>query len=573
MLTERIIITSALPYINTIKHLGNLVGSILPADVYTRYLKLQGKDVIYICGTDDHGTPAEISAHEAGKPVDEFCDEMYLTQKTIYENWHINFDYFGRTHDEENHEVTQDIFLKLYENGYISEETSTQLYSIDDERYLPDRYVIGTCPHCEYDRARGDQCENCTTLLDPEDLINPRSSISGSTNIEKREVTHYYINLPKLEPKIGEWIETQKDWPVTSISIAKKWLNEGLQTRAITRNLKWGIELPGEFADPEKVFYVWFDAPIGYISITKKWADKIKKKPELFDLYWHNEDTKYYQFIGLDNVPFHAILFPGTILGYNENNDKPYNLTNFIKGFQWLTWEGGKFSSSQNRGIFTDQALELYPADYWRYYLLLVAPERQDTSFTWEGFQGAVNNDLNNLLGNLVNRLTTFTSRHFENKIPKSTPGEREKELYDNLSQLIEEYQTTFDQVEFQKPLKAIRAMWQELNRYFQDKAPWKSVKSEDTKADTATTISTLAHGLRITVILLAPFTPATAAQVFEILGQKGDKVHKTKWKQLVDWTTLENSKIPELKENLFNKITDDEIEELSLNQSRRRKK
>lgn len=560
-LTERIIITSALPYINGVKHLGNLIGSLLPADVYTRYLKLQGKDVIYICGTDDHGTPAELSALEAGKPVEEYCDEMYEVQKDIYERFGLNFDYFGRTSDEENHEITQDIFLKLKENGYIKEETSFQLYSIDDERFLPDRYVIGTCPHCEYDRARGDQCENCTTLLDPDELINPRSTISGSEKIEKRKVTHFYIDLPALESKIEKWIEGQQGWPQTSISIAKKWLNEGLQTRGITRNLEWGIDVPLE-GHSDKVFYVWFDAPIGYISITKKWADKIIEKPELFDAYWH-EDTRYLQFLGIDNVPFHAITFPGTLLGYNENNDNPYNLTDFIKGFQWLTYENGKFSTSQNRGIFTDDALDLYPADYWRYYLLLIAPERQDTNFKWEGFQNAVNNDLNNLLGNLVNRLTTFTNRHFDDQIPNTLPGEREEELYSRLEELLNEYREAFDKVEFQKPVKTVRTIWQELNRYFQAKQPWQSVKDTETKQDAATTISTIAHGLRISAILLAPIAPFAAEDVFEAIGLEKEGVHSVTWEYLWDWNSLEGITVPELKENLFTKIEDSEIDAL----------
>jgi len=561
-LTERIIITSALPYINGVKHLGNLIGSLLPADVYARYLKLQGNEVIYICGTDDHGTPAELSAREAGKPVEEYCNEMYEIQKDIYERFGLNFDYFGRTHDQENHEITQELFLGLKENGYIKEDTSIQLYSVEDERFLPDRYVIGTCPHCDYERARGDQCENCTTLLDPVELINPKSVISGSDKIEQKEVTHFYIDLPKLDPLIREWIDTQEGWPQTSISIAKKWLDEGLKSRSITRNLDWGINIPLK-GHEDKVFYVWFDAPIGYISMTKHWADQIKGKPELFDAFWHDPETRYLQFLGIDNVPFHAISFPGTLLGYNQNRENPYNLTNFIKGFQWLTYEGGKFSTSQNRGIFTDEALDLYPADYWRYYLLLIAPERQNTDFQWEGFQNAVNNDLNNLLGNLVNRLTTFTSRHFDDKLPKAEPSSREEELYARVTELIAEYKTEFDVVEFQKPLKALRTIWQELNRYFQEKAPWKTVKSEETFAEAATTISTVAHGLRISAILLAPFAPFSAEKVFAAIGLDKDKVHQIVWNDVVNWSILEDTTVPELKENLFTKITDDEIEEL----------
>ena len=561
---KRIIVTSALPYINGIKHLGNLVGSLLPADIYTRYLKLQGNEVIYICGTDDHGTPAELSAHEAGKPVDEYCKEMYLVQRDIYERFGLKFDYFGRTHDIENHEITQDLFLGLYENGYITEKSSTQLYSIDDERYLPDRYVIGTCPHCGYERARGDQCESCTTLLDPADLVNPRSSISGSTNLEKREVNHFYINLTKLEPQIREWIDGQTEWPTTSISIAKKWLTEGLQERSITRNLDWGIEIPLEGHD-DKVFYVWFDAPIGYISITKHWADKIIKKPSLFKKYWKDPNTRYYQFLGSDNVPFHAIFFPGTIMGYNENKDPKdrYNLTNYIKGFQWLTYESGKFSTSQNRGVFTDEALNLYPADYWRYYLTLISPERQNTDFKWEGFQVAVNADLNNLLGNLVNRYSTFIHKHFESTIPSAIIGKHEKILQKSLKSTLKEYKATFDKVEFQKPLKALKSFWADCNKYFQDKAPWASVKDEATFEDAATTASTLAHALRSIAILAAPFIPFTAEQIFERLGLEPSDAHSVDWKEVEDWEILTGTTVPEIKGNLFTKVSDKEVKNL----------
>ncbi|OLS25724.1 MAG: Methionine--tRNA ligase [Candidatus Heimdallarchaeota archaeon LC_2] len=554
-MSERYIITSALPYINGVKHLGNLIGSLLPADVYTRYLKLQDKDVIYICGTDDHGTPAELSAQEAGKPVEEYCEEMYEIQKQIYDDFNLNFDYFGRTSDSENHKITQEIFMGLYKNGFIDERTSTQLYSLDDSRYLPDRYVIGTCPHCKYERARGDQCENCTKLLDPIELISPKSAISGGTNIEFREVRHLYIDLPKLQPKVEEWIEKQGHWPLVALSIAKKWLKEGLKARAITRNLEWGIDVPLEGYDDVK-FYVWFDAPIGYISMTKKWA-KLNKKSKKFSYYWKSPKTKLIQFMAKDNVPFHSVTFPASIIGA----DLGYQLVHSLKGFQWLTYEGGKFSTSLNRGIFTDEALKLYPADYWRYYLLLIAPERQDTDFQWNGFQSAVNNDLNNLLGNLINRFTTFCSKHFANVIPEYKKGELEKQLIKNCSDLLTEYKTTFDQIEFQKPLKALRKFWQDCNRYFQQSEPWKSADQEIDK--TATVIGTTAHALRISAILFAPFAPNSAEKIFEVLGYDKSEVHTTKWDEINDWDTLVGTQIQPLTKNLYTKISNKEIANL----------
>ncbi|MHA2251426.1 MAG: methionine--tRNA ligase [Candidatus Kariarchaeaceae archaeon] len=552
---EQYIITSALPYINGVKHLGNLIGSLLPADVYTRYLRLLGKEVIYICGTDEHGTPAELSALEAGKSVEEYCNEMFGIQKKIYDGFNLNFDYFGRTSDIENHEVTQEIFQGLFENGYINEGVSTQLYSIDDDRYLPDRYVIGTCPHCKYERARGDQCENCTTLLDPSDLLNPSSVVSGSTNIEKREVKHLYIDLPKLQPKVEEWVNKQTHWPLTSISIAKKWLNEGLKERSITRNLKWGIKVPIKGYE-DVVFYVWFDAPIGYISITKKWAT-LQEKPELFEKYWKTQDTKLIQFMAKDNVPFHSVTFPASLIGAEQD----YVLVHTLKGFQWLTFEGGKFSTSLNRGIFTDDALKLYPADYWRYYLLLIAPERMDTDFQWNGFQSAINNDLNNLLGNLLNRCITFIHRHFDGIIPSGNLKSKEKEFHKALEKTVEEYKKTFDQIEFQKPIKALRKFWQDCNKYFQEKQPWVTVKSDP--SDAKTTISTLTHALRSIAILFYPIAPSSSEAIYASLGLDTQLLPRCKLADVIDWKSLENSSVPEFTGNLFKKIPNKDIQKL----------
>ncbi|RMG25872.1 MAG: methionine--tRNA ligase [Methanobacteriota archaeon] len=554
MTEEKYIVTSALPYINGVKHIGNLIGSLLPADIYARYLRLKGKDVVAICGTDEHGTPAELSALKAGLPVKEYCDQMYKIQKDIYERFNLSFDYFGRTSDIENHEITQEIFLALYKNGYIFEKETEQLYSVDDDRFLPDRYVIGTCPHCGYERARGDQCEGCSTLLNPTELINPRSEISGSTNIIRKKAKHLYIDLPKIQPKVEAWVKAQTQWPLTTKSIAEKWLKEGLKPRAITRNLKWGIKVPLKGYE-DVVFYVWFDAPIGYISITKKWA-KVIGEPDKWLDYWKNPNTTLIQFMGIDNVPFHTVTFPSSLIG----SDLGYILPKHVKGFQWLTYEGGKFSTSQNRGIFTDQALELYPADYWRYYLTLIAPERQDTDFIWEKFQEAVNSDLNNLYGNLLSRAVAFTEKHFDGIVPAAKKsGDAEKQLWDSLKETITEYETTFDQIEFQKPLKAVRTFLGELNRYFQASKPWETIKSDPDKA--ATTISTLVHALRSVAILSAPIIPESSEKIFKALGAS-TSVHEERWENIIDSEAFVGNKINNIG-YLFRKIQDKEIEEL----------
>ena len=348
----RYLITSALPYINGIKHLGNLVGSMLPADVYTRFLRQEGEDVLYICATDEHGTPAEIAALEAGLDVAEFCARQYQKQKDIYDRFGLSFDYFGRTSAPENHELTQHFYRQLATHGFVEEREISQIYSLEDERFLPDRYVTGTCPYCGYEKARGDQCENCTRVLTPTQLVSPRSTISGSTNLEVRTSKHLFLLLDKLSDEVRTWVEQQTQWPTLTKSIALKWLNEGLQSRGITRDLTWGVPVPTEGFEG-KVFYVWFDAPIGYVSATKAWG---KVTDNDWESWWKDADNiRYTQFMAKDNLPFHTIMWPATILGSRE----PWKMADYIKGFNWLNYYGGKFSTSSKRGVFLDQALEI----------------------------------------------------------------------------------------------------------------------------------------------------------------------------------------------------------------------
>ncbi|MEN8445772.1 MAG: methionine--tRNA ligase, partial [Cyanobacteria bacterium J06555_13] len=371
----RYLITSALPYINGIKHLGNLVGSMLPADVYARFLRQEGEEVLYICATDEHGTPAEIAALENDLDVAEFCTRQYEKQADIYKKFGLSFDYFGRTSSPEQKELTQYFYRSLEEQGFIEQRETSQVYSIADERFLPDRYVEGTCPNCGYDRARGDQCENCTKMLSPTDLINPRSAVSGSTDVEVRTSRHLFLQLDKLSDDVRSWVDKQTEWPNLTKSIAYKWLDEGLQSRGITRDLKWGVPVPKEGFE-DKVFYVWFDAPIGYVSATKAWGESTGAD---WKSWWYDaKDVNYTQFMAKDNLPFHTIMWPATILGTRE----PWKMADYIKGFNWLNYYGGKFSTSSKRGVFLDQALEIAPADYWRYMLMASAPESSDSAFT-----------------------------------------------------------------------------------------------------------------------------------------------------------------------------------------------
>jgi methionyl-tRNA synthetase len=413
----RHLITSAIPYINGIKHLGNLVGSQLPADLFARYQRARGNEVLFLCATDEHGTPAELAAAKAGKPVAEYCAEMHEVQYKIADGFGLSFDHFGRSSSAQNQSLTQHFAGVLADQNLIAEVSETQMYSHTDGRYLPDRYIEGTCPNCGFDSARGDQCDNCTKQLDPVDLINPHSTISGSTDLEMRETKHLYLRQSQLKDQLEAWIDSKMDWPVLTTSIAKKWLNDGdgLQDRGITRDLDWGVPVKRGDADwpgmEGKVFYVWFDAPIEYIACSQEWVDAGKGSD--WQRWWRTDqgadDVTYTQFMGKDNVPFHTLSFPATILGSGE----PWKLVDYIKSFNYLNYDGGQFSTSRGRGVFMDQALEILPADYWRWWLLSNAPESSDAEFTWENFQANVNKDLADVLGNFVSRITKFCRSKF----------------------------------------------------------------------------------------------------------------------------------------------------------------
>jgi methionyl-tRNA synthetase len=522
----RHLITSALPYINGIKHLGNMVGSMLPADVYSRYLRQRGHDVLYICATDEHGTPAELAAKEAGLPVDVFCAQQHEAQKAIYDGFGLAFDYFGRSSSPQNHEITQTIARELKANGFIEERAIRQVYSLEDERFLPDRYIVGTCPHCGYDKARGDQCENCTRVLDPTDLIEPRSAISGSDRLEVRETKHLFLLQSKLAGEVEAWVDEHgKDWPVLASSIARKWLSEGLQDRAITRDLDWGVPVPGdtwpELAAEGKVFYVWFDAPIEYIGATKEWSDAAPEgETRDWRSWWYDVDdtVRYTEFMAKDNVPFHTVMFPATLLGTRD----AWKKVDYVKAFNWLNYYGGKFSTSQRRGIFTDAALDLLPADYWRYFLMANAPESDDTSFTWELFASSVNKDLADTLGNFVNRVLSFSRKRFGDEVPAGrAAGEAETKLGEQVAELLAEYERHMEALQFRKAAAALRALWSAGNSYLEEKAPWLEIKTDQEGA--ALTLRTAMNLIHLYAVVSEPFIPASSRAMRDAFALDGD--------------------------------------------------
>ncbi|MFI9331158.1 methionine--tRNA ligase [Kitasatospora sp. NPDC052868] len=558
----RQLITSALPYINGIKHLGNMVGSMLPADVYSRYLRQRGHEVLYICATDEHGTPAELAAQEAGLPVAEFCAQAHDQQKAIYDGFQLSFDFFGRSSSPQNREITQEIARELHANGFIEERSVRQVYSNTDGRFLPDRYIVGTCPHCGYDKARGDQCENCTRVLDPTDLVEPRSAISGSSDLEVRETKHLFLLQSKLTDEVEAWIAANGDsWPVLASSIARKWLTEGLQDRAITRDLEWGVPVPAdvwpELAASGKVFYVWFDAPIEYIGATKEWADAAPAgEVRDWKSWWYEADStvRYTEFMAKDNVPFHTVMFPATILG----SRRPWKKVDYVKAFNWLTYYGGKFSTSQKLGIFTDVALELLPADYWRYFLMAQAPESDDSSFTWDLFASVVNKDLADTLGNFVNRVLSFSRKRFGDEVPAGhEAGEAEQRLGTQIAELLAEYEGHLDALNFRKAAQSLRALWSAGNSYLDEKAPWLQAKTDLDAA--ALTLRTAMNLIHLYSVVSEPFIPTAAKAIRDSFTLADDT---RTWVAADEALTLVPAGTPfTVPPVLFAKITEEQLE------------
>ncbi|SLN49391.1 Methionine--tRNA ligase [Falsiruegeria litorea R37] len=559
----RILITSAIPYINGIKHLGNLIGSQLPADLYARYNRGRGNEVMFLCATDEHGTPAELAAAKADKPVAEYCAEMHGVQSDIADRFGLSFDHFGRSSSPQNHKLTQHFAGKLAEAGLIREVSEKQVYSHADGRFLPDRYIEGTCPNCGYEKARGDQCENCTKQLDPTDLIDPRSAISGSTDLEVRETKHLYLCQSQLKDQLDAWIDSKADWPVLTTSIAKKWLHDGdgLQDRGITRDLDWGVPVKKGGEDwpgmEGKVFYVWFDAPIEYIACAGEWAEANIKTDADWERWWRTDkgadDVKYVQFMGKDNVPFHTLSFPATILGSGE----PWKMVDHLKSFNYLNYDGGQFSTSQGRGVFMDQALDILPADYWRWWLLSHAPENSDSEFTWENFQTSVNKDLADVLGNFVSRITKFCRSKFSEAVPDGAYGEAEQALIADLTTRVRAYEQHMEAMEVRKSAQELRAIWVAGNEYLQNTAPWTAFKTDPEKA--AGQVRMGLNLIRFYAVLSAPFIPTASAKMLSAMNTLD-----TSWPDDVEaaLNALPAGHEFTVPEVLFAKITDEQREE-----------
>ncbi|MCL2792828.1 MAG: methionine--tRNA ligase [Spirochaetaceae bacterium] len=537
------LITSALPYVNNIPHLGNLI-QVLSADVFARFCRLKGYDTIYVCGTDEYGTATETKALEEGITPKELCDKFYVIHKDIYEWFHISFDKFGRTSTKQHTEITQSLFHGLDKNKYINEKTIEQLYCTKCQRFLADRYVKGTCPSCAYEDARGDQCEHCGKLLDPTELVKPRCGVCQSEPVIK-STKHLYINLPDIVSILEPWINKRSVegfWSRNALQMTKSWIRDGLRERGITRDLKWGIPVPKEGFE-DKVFYVWFDAPIGYISITATLMDDWEK-------WWKNPDNvQLFQFIGKDNIPFHTVIFPSTLLGSDEEWTTLYHMSST----EYLNYESGKFSKSKGIGVFgTDCKDSGIPADVWRFYIFYNRPEKSDYLFTWKDFQEKVNSELIGNLGNLINRTLTFAARFFNSEVIEGDASAN-TDFWNNVKTYEEKITAHLDRAELKDAYHVIFELSAFGNKIFQDSEPWKMKNENPEKAHRL--ISDLVYLVRDLALLIQPYTPYTSEKILSFIDSKDftwDKLGKPKGKI--------NKVNPEI---LFTKLEDDLINNL----------
>ena len=535
------LITSALPYVNNIPHLGNLT-QVLSADVFARFCRSRGYETLYICGTDEYGTASETRALQEGVTPRELCDRYHKIHSEIYKWFNISFDYFGRTSTPKQTEIVQHIFNAVDKNGYITEKETEQLYCPNCKRFLADRYVTGTCPKCGFEGARGDQCDSCGSLLDPTELINPKCSVCGHTP-EIRKTKNLYINLPKALPMLEKWIDkTSKEgfWAKNAIQITSSWIRDGLQERCITRDLKWGIPVPKEGYE-DKVFYVWFDAPIGYISITANYTDN-------WEYWWRdNENTELFQFIGKDNIPFHTVIFPSSLLATGEKWTMLYHMSST----EYLNYEGGKFSKSRGIGVFGNDVEETgIPADVWRFYMFYNRPEKQDFTFTWKDLQEKVNKELIGNLSNLVNRTLTFVKRFYPEGLGE---GELKEDLVAIIKEKESEITSLLERAEERDALRAIFALSDIGNKAFQDGEPWKMRTQEPEEAKKL--LRTLLYLIRDLSVMVTPYMPTTGEKILAMLSSSG-----LKWDSVGSFKG--EIKIADI-ELLFSKLEDKTIDEL----------
>lgn len=554
MKKEKIIVTSALPYANGPIHLGHLSGAYLPGDIYVRFKRLNGVDILYVCGSDEHGVPITITADKEKIKPQEVIDRFHNINKDAFEKFGMSFDIYSRTSIPLHHETAQTFFKSFHEKGLLNEKKTMQFYDEKAKMFLPDRYVEGTCPNCGYEEARSDECENCGALYDPSELKNPKSKISGETPVLK-ETSHWYFPLGNYQQRLEEYVnlmDKEHNWKENVLQYCRGWFKDGLKDRAVTRDLDWGIKVPVDKADG-KVIYVWFEAVLGYISATKELSQKLNE-PELWKDYWQTEGTRYIAFIGKDNVVFHTIIFPAILMAWNDNNSDKYILPENVPANEFLNFEGKKFSKSRGWGIDVTDFLKIFPPDPLRYTLAANLPENKDTDFYWKEFQGRNNNELADILGNFLNRTFIFAKKHFELTVPERGTLEQIDEEMLNLIQetpvkaakLLENYKVKDAVLEIMNLARA-------GNKYFNDSEPWTVIKTDKEKC--ATTINICLQTIYTLAEILSPIIPFSCEKIFKMLNTE-----KTTWDLCGNDNLKAGHKLNE-PEILFTKIEDETIE------------
>ncbi len=542
---KRYLITSALPYANGPIHIGHLAGVYIPSDIYTRYLRLKGVDVISICGSDEHGVPITLKARQEKVSPQDIVDKYHQLNKDSFEKFGIAFDIYSRTTSPVHHETASEFFKKLYDDNKFIEKTTEQYFDEEASQFLADRYITGTCPHCGNENAYGDQCERCGTSLSPNELIQPKSTISGSKPVLK-ETKHWYLPLDQYEPFLNKWIlEDHKEWKTNVYGQCKSWLDTGLQPRAVSRDLSWGVPVPVEGATG-KVLYVWFDAPIGYISATKELTDN-------WETYWKDEETKMVHFIGKDNIVFHCIIFPSMLKAEGS-----YILPENVPANEFLNLEGDKISTSRNWAVWLHEYLEEFDGkeDVLRYVLCANAPETKDNDFTWKDFQARNNNELVAILGNFINRAVVLANKYFDGKVP--LPGEftrYDKETLNEIPKIKAKVEYSLDNYRFREALQNAMNLARLGNKYLADTEPWNTIKTDEERVKTILYIS-----LQISAnlsIILAPFLPFSSRKLSEMLN-----FESTGWNIIGEEVLLNPGHQIGKGFHLFQKIDDKEIEE-----------
>lgn len=545
---KRILVTAALPYANGPVHIGHLAGAYLPADLYVKYQRLKKRDILFICGSDEHGVPITIKADQEGVSPQDIVDRYHLMMKNAFSEFGIDFDNYSRTSLPVHHKTSQDFFTVLNSKGILNEKTEQQLFCEHDSMFLADRYVEGKCPKCGSEGARGDQCEACGSYLNQTDLVEPKCKICGNSPVI-RETRHWYLPLGKFQDQLQTWIRSKSDWKDNVVNYCEGWFKEGLEDRAVTRDLKWGVNVPLPDA-AGKVLYVWFDAPIGYISSTKEWAEK-QGNPDKWKDYWFRQDTKLVHFIGKDNIVFHAIVFPAMLMAHGE-----FVLPDNVPANEFLNIEGKKLSTSRNYAVWLHEYLQEFKPDSLRYSLACTLPESKDSDFSWKEFQARHNNELADILGNFINRTLTFAHKYFDGKVPVfNNPSAEDLQIQKYLSEAPEKIGKLYETYHFREAVQETMAVARMANKFFNDAEPWKTRVSDPEKC--AATIHVCLQICRSLAILFLPVIPGTSGEIFRLL--------KCRQEELPSWTDasyfgLKEGAALNPPEILFTKIEDETI-------------